>query len=62
MNKTITIFGSAIPKEDDAQYKFAYELGASLAKMDLISVMAVMAELWKPPQKGLMIMPGSFMV
>lgn len=32
MNKTITIFGSAIPKEDDAQYKFAYELGASLAK------------------------------
>lgn len=32
MNKTITIFGSAIPKEDDAQYKFAYQLGASLAK------------------------------
>lgn len=32
MNKTITIFGSAIPKEDDAQYKFAYELGAALAK------------------------------
>lgn len=32
MNKTITIFGSAIPKEDDAQYKFAYELGSALAK------------------------------
>ena len=32
MNKTITIFGSAIPREDDAQYKFAYELGAALAK------------------------------
>ena len=32
MNKTITIFGSAIPKEDDTQYKFAYELGAALAK------------------------------
>lgn len=32
MNKTITIFGSAIPKEDDTQYKFAYELGTSLAK------------------------------
>ena len=32
MNKTITIFGSAIPGEDDAQYKFAYELGAALAK------------------------------
>jgi uncharacterized protein (TIGR00730 family) len=32
MNKTITIFGSAIPTEDDAQYKFAYELGASLAQ------------------------------
>ena len=32
MNKTITIFGSAIPSEDDAQYKFAYQLGASLAK------------------------------
>jgi uncharacterized protein (TIGR00725 family) len=32
MNKTITIFGSAISKEDDTQYKFAYELGASLAK------------------------------
>jgi uncharacterized protein (TIGR00730 family) len=32
MNKTITIFGSAIPPADDAQYKFAYELGASLAK------------------------------
>lgn len=32
MNKTITIFGSSIPEKDDAQYKFAYELGASLAK------------------------------
>ena len=32
MNKTITIFGSAIPARDDAQYKFAYELGASLAQ------------------------------
>jgi uncharacterized protein (TIGR00730 family) len=31
MNKTITIFGSALPGEDDAQYKFAYELGTSLA-------------------------------
>jgi uncharacterized protein (TIGR00725 family) len=32
MNKTITIFGSAIPKVDDEQYKFAYQLGAALAK------------------------------
>lgn len=32
MKKTITIFGSAIPIQDDAQYKFAYHLGASLAK------------------------------
>ena len=32
MNKTITIFGSAIPTEDDAQYKFAYDLGAALAR------------------------------
>jgi uncharacterized protein (TIGR00730 family) len=32
MNKTITIFGSSIPGEDDEQYKFAYQLGASLAK------------------------------
>jgi hypothetical protein len=32
MNKTITIFGSAIPAEDDAQYKFAYQLGAVLAQ------------------------------
>ncbi len=32
MNKTITIFGSAIPTEDDAQYKFAYKLGATLAQ------------------------------
>lgn len=32
MNKTITIFGSAIPKEGEDQYKFAYQLGAALAK------------------------------
>ncbi len=32
MNKTITIFGSAIPKEDEEQFKFAYQLGATLAK------------------------------
>jgi uncharacterized protein (TIGR00725 family) len=32
MNKTITIFGSSIPGENDPQYKFAYQLGASLAK------------------------------
>ena len=32
MNKTITIFGSSIPGENDSQYKFAYQLGASLAK------------------------------
>lgn len=32
MNKTITIFGSAIPKEDEEQYKLAYQLGAALAK------------------------------
>lgn len=32
MNKTITIFGSAIPNENDAQYEFAYQLGASLAQ------------------------------
>ena len=32
MNKTITIFGSAIPTQDDAQYKFAYKLGATLAQ------------------------------
>jgi uncharacterized protein (TIGR00725 family) len=32
MNKTITIFGSAIPAEDDAQYKFAYQLGSALAQ------------------------------
>jgi uncharacterized protein (TIGR00725 family) len=32
MNKTVTIFGSSIPKENDEQYKFAYQLGASLAK------------------------------
>lgn len=32
MNKTITIFGSAVPAEDDEQYKFAYQLGALLAQ------------------------------
>lgn len=32
MNKTITIFGSSIPKVDDEQYKFAYQLGSALAK------------------------------
>jgi uncharacterized protein (TIGR00730 family) len=32
MNKTITIFGSAIPEKDDAQYKLAYEIGAALAQ------------------------------
>jgi uncharacterized protein (TIGR00730 family) len=32
MNKTITIFGSAIPPADDAQYKLAYEIGAALAQ------------------------------
>jgi len=32
MNKTITIFGSSVPPEDDAQYKIAYQLGAELAK------------------------------
>jgi hypothetical protein len=32
MNKTITIFGSAIPGEDDSQYKFAYHFGALLAQ------------------------------
>ncbi|HOJ06221.1 MAG: LOG family protein [Ignavibacteriota bacterium] len=32
MNNTITIFGSAVPVENDAQYKFAYELGAALTK------------------------------
>lgn len=32
MNKTVTIFGSAIPQADDAQYKFAYKLGATLAR------------------------------
>jgi uncharacterized protein (TIGR00725 family) len=32
MNKTVTIFGSSIPKENDEQYKFAYQLGTSLAK------------------------------
>lgn len=32
MNKTITIFGSAVPAEDDEQYKFAYQLGTLLAQ------------------------------
>ncbi len=32
MNKTITIFGSAVPKENEVQYNFAYQLGAALAK------------------------------
>ena len=32
MNKTITIFGSSAPSEEDAQYKFAYQLGALLAQ------------------------------
>jgi len=32
MNKTITIFGSSIPFEEDEQYKFAYKLGAILAQ------------------------------
>jgi uncharacterized protein (TIGR00725 family) len=32
MNKTITIFGSAIPSRDDEQYRFAYQLGAALAQ------------------------------
>ena len=31
MNKTITIFVSAIPPADDAQYNFASELGTALA-------------------------------
>ena len=32
MNKTITIFGSAIPTADELQYNFAYQLGSALAK------------------------------
>ena len=32
MNKTITVFGSALPGEEDEQYKFAYQLGVALAK------------------------------
>jgi len=32
MNKTITIFGSSVPVEDESQYKFAYRLGALLAQ------------------------------
>lgn len=31
MTKTVTIFGSSIPAKDDAQYNFAYKLGAELA-------------------------------
>lgn len=32
MDKTITIFGSALPKEGEEQYQFAYNLGSELAK------------------------------
>ncbi len=32
MNKTVTILGSAIPGENDAQYNFAYQLGSVLAQ------------------------------
>lgn len=32
MSKVITIFGSSFPAESEAEYKFAYELGAKLAK------------------------------
>lgn len=32
MNKTITIFGSSIPREEEDQYNFAYQLGSALAK------------------------------
>ncbi|MFZ2323386.1 MAG: LOG family protein [Ignavibacteriaceae bacterium] len=32
MNKTVTIFGSAVTTENDEQYKFAYQLGALLAQ------------------------------
>ncbi len=32
MKKTITVFGSAFPKEGDAEYKFAYQLGKRLAQ------------------------------
>ena len=32
MNKTITVFGSALPGEEDEQYKFAYQLGVAFAK------------------------------
>ncbi len=31
MKKTITVFGSAFPKEGDAEYEFAYLLGKQLA-------------------------------
>ena len=31
MNKTVTIFGSAIPVKDESQYQFAYQLGSVLA-------------------------------
>jgi uncharacterized protein (TIGR00725 family) len=32
MSKTITIFGSAVPAENDVQYKFAYRLGVLLTQ------------------------------
>lgn len=32
MQKTITIFGSAVPKAGDEQYEFAYKLGNKLSK------------------------------
>lgn len=32
MEKTITIFGSSIPKPKEEQYEFAYQLGAKLAE------------------------------
>ncbi len=32
MQKTITIFGSAVPKAGDEQYEFAYQLGKKLAE------------------------------
>ncbi len=31
MKKTITVFGSAFPKEGDEEYEFAYELGQQLS-------------------------------
>lgn len=32
MQKTITIFGSAFPKQEDEQYQFAYQLGKKLTE------------------------------